>query len=148
MESSMKMMNNIMPIMSAFFCYTLPAGMGLYWVAGSVVRSVQQVVINKHIDKMDIDAVIKKNIEKRDEKLRKKGIDPSKLNSYATMNTRNVKPAAPASTKPKAASMTQEQKDEAMRKATEYYNKNAAKPGSLASKANMVRDYNERNNKR
>lgn len=149
MESSMKMMNNIMPIMSAFFCYTLPAGMGLYWVAGSVVRSVQQVVINKHIDKMDIDAVIKKNIEKRDEKLRKKGIDPSKLNSYATMNTRNVKPAAPAvSTKPKAAAMTQEQKDEAVRKATEYYNKNAAKPGSLAAKANMVKDYNERNNKR
>lgn len=147
MESSMKMMNNIMPIMSAVFCYSLPAGMGLYWIAGSVVRSVQQVVINRHIDKMDIDAVIKKNVEKRDEKLRKKGIDPNKLNSYATMNTRNVKPAAPAGTKPKAAGMTQEQKDEAMRKATEYYNKNAAKPGSLASKANMVRDYNERNNK-
>ena len=43
--------------------------------------------------------------------------------------------------------MTQEQKEEAMRKATEYYNKNAANPGSLASKANMVRDYNEKNNK-
>ena len=36
-------------------------------------------------------------------------------------------------------------REEAMRKATEYYNKNAAKPGSLASKANMVRDYNEKN---
>ena len=44
--------------------------------------------------------------------------------------------------------MTQEQKDEAMKQATEYYNKNAAKPGSMAAKANMVRDYNERNNKR
>ncbi len=149
MESSMKMMNNIMPIMSAVFCYSLPAGMGLYWIAGSVVRSVQQVVINKYIDKMDMDAVIKKNIEKRDEKLRKKGIDPSKLNSYATMNTRNVRTEAPAvNKKPKAAAMTQEQKEEAMRKATEYYNKNAAKPGSLASKANMVRDYNERNNRK
>ncbi len=150
MESSMKMMNNIMPIMSAFFCYTLPAGMGLYWVAGSVVRSVQQVVINKYIDKMDMDAVIKKNIEKRDAKLRKKGIDPSKLNNYATMNTRNVKPSTPPvnKAKPKAVEMTQEQKDEAMRKATDYYNKNAAKPGSLAAKANMVKDYNERNNKR
>lgn len=65
------------------------------------------------------------------------------------MNTRNVK-STPVVTpaKPKAAGMTQEQKDEAMRKATDYYNKNAAKPGSLASKANMVKDYNERNNKR
>ena len=148
MEASMKMMNNVMPIMSAVFCYTLPSGMGLYWIAGSVVRSVQQVLINKHIDKMDIDAQIKKNLEKRDAKLRKQGIDPAKLNNYANMSTRNVKTSsAPAATKAKAPSMTQEQKEEAMRKATEYYNKNAAKPGSLASKANMVRDYNEKNNK-
>lgn len=149
MASSMKMMNNIMPIMSAVFCYTLPSGMGLYWVAGSVVRSVQQVAINKHIDKMDIDAEIKKNTEKHNAKLRKKGIDPEKLNSYATMNTRSVKSSAPAAVaRTKTSNMTQEQKDEAMRKATEYYNRGNAKPGSLASKANMVRDYNERNNKK
>ena len=59
MAQSMKMMNTMMPLMSAFFCFTLPAGMGLYWIAGSVVRSIQQVVINKHIDKMDIDEIIK-----------------------------------------------------------------------------------------
>jgi len=148
MASSMKVMNNVMPIMSAVFCYTLPAGMGLYWVAGSVVRSVQQVLINKHIDRMDIDAEIKKNTEKYHEKLRKQGIDPEKLNSYATMSTKNMKSATPAPSRAKASAMTQEQKEEAMRKATEYYNKNAAKPGSLAAKANMVRDYNEKNNKK
>lgn len=148
MASSMKVMNNVMPIMSAVFCYTLPAGMGLYWVAGSVVRSVQQVLINKHIDRMDIDAEIKKNTEKYHEKLRKQGIDPEKLNSYATMSTKNMKSATPAPSRVKASAMTQEQKEEAMRKATEYYNKNAAKPGSLAAKANMVRDYNEKNNKK
>ena len=66
MAQSMKMMNTMMPLMSAFFCFTLPAGMGLYWIAGSVVRSIQQVVINKHIDKMDIDEIIKlaKNIKR------------------------------------------------------------------------------------
>lgn len=148
MASSMKVMNNVMPIMSAVFCYTLPAGMGLYWVAGSVVRSVQQVLINKNIDRMDIDAEIKKNTEKYHEKLRKQGIDPEKLNSYATMSTKNMKSATPAPSRAKASAMTQEQKEEAMRKATEYYNKNAAKPGSLAAKANMVRDYNEKNNKK
>lgn len=149
MASSMKMMNNVMPVMSAVFCYTLPSGMGLYWVAGAVVRSVQQVVINKHIDKMDIEAQIRKNTEKHNAKLRKKGIDPDKLNNYATMNTRSVKPSNPAlANRAKVSGMTQEQKDEAMRRATEYYNKGTAKPGSLASKANMVRDYNERNNKK
>ena len=63
MQQSMKMMNTIMPIMSAWFCLTLPAGMGMYWVIGAVVRSIQQVLINKHIDKMDIDAEIKKIVD-------------------------------------------------------------------------------------
>ena len=42
--------------------------------------------------------------------------------------------------------MTEEEKAEAVKKSTEYYNNNA-KPGSLASKANMVKQYNEKNNK-
>jgi len=143
MAQSMKMMNMTMPIMSVIFCFTLPSGMGLYWIAGSVVRTIQQIIINKHIDKMDMDEVIKKNIEKRNKKLEKAGIDPHKLNNYATMSTRNVNPVKAASGKP---SLTQEEKDAAMKKATDYYNKNA-KPGSIAAKANMVKKYNENNNK-
>lgn len=142
MASSMKTMNLMMPIMSIVFCYTLPAGMGLYWIAGSVVRSVQQVIINRHIDKMDIDEVIKKNVEKRKKKLEKAGIDPNKVNSYATMSTRNVVPSNASK-----SSMSQAEKEAAIKKSTEYYNKNA-KPGSLASKANMVKQYNEKNNKK
>lgn len=143
MAQSMKMMNMTMPIMSIVFCFTLPSGMGLYWIAGSVVRTIQQIIINKHIDKMDMDEVIKKNVEKRNKKLEKAGIDPQKLNNYATMSTRNVNTAKPASNKP---SLTQEERDAAMKKATDYYNNNA-KPGSIAAKANMVKKYNENNNK-
>lgn len=150
MEQSMKMMNTMMPLMSAFFCYTLPAGMGLYWIAGSVVRSIQQVVINRHIDKMDIDELIKKNsakAAKKNEKLKKAGIDPSTLNKNATLNTRNVETKKPAMASKAAVNpMTQEERDAAMKKSTDYYNKNA-KPGSLAAKANMVKQYNEKNNK-
>lgn len=141
MASSMKTMNMMMPIMSAVFCYTLPAGMGLYWIAGSVVRSIQQVLINKHIDKMDLDEVINKNVEKRNKKLEKAGIDPKTINNYANMNTRNVAPKASSK-----STLSQEEKDAAIRKSTEYYSKNA-KPGSIASKANMVKQYNEKNNK-
>lgn len=147
MASSMKTMNYMMPLMSAVFCYTLPAGMGLYWIAGSVVRSIQQVVINKHIDKMDIDALVKQNEGKRIKKLEKYGIDPKTVNKNATLNTRNVnKPIPSMASKAGMKPMTQEEKEEAMKKSTEYYNKNA-KPGSLAAKANMVKQYNERNNK-
>lgn len=148
MAQSMKMMNTMMPLMSAFFCYTLPAGMGLYWIAGSVVRSIQQIVINKHIDKMDMDELIKKNEEKRIKKLEKAGIDPKTVNKNANINTRNVNAAPKKSMSEKAniKPLTQEEKEEAMKKSTEYYNKNA-KAGSIAAKANMVKQYNEKNNK-
>ena len=71
MAQSMKTMNIMMPIMSAWFCLTLPAGMGLYWIAGSVVRSIQQIIVNKHLDKMDFDEIIKKNSVKSAKKLEK-----------------------------------------------------------------------------
>ncbi len=142
MASSMKTMNVMMPIMSAIFCYSFPAGMGIYWIAGSVVRSVQQVVINKHIDKMDLEEVIKQNLEKNKKKLEKKSATNKMLSEYATMNTKSI------STKANSVStMTQEERDETVRKSTEYYNKNA-KAGSIAAKANMVKQYNEKNNRK
>ena len=158
MMASMKMMNTIMPIFSAVFCFSLPAGVGLYWVASSVVRSIQQIAVNKHIDRMDLDKIIEKNkdkakekMEKRIKRMEKAGIDPKTINQYASMNTRNVQPQA---SKPKrsisqkaasAPAMTQEEKDEAVRKNTEMYDKKAPRPGSITAKANMVRIYNENN---
>ena len=43
-------------------------------------------------------------------------------------------------------SFSDKEKEEAITKATEYYSKNV-KSGSLAAKANMVKEYNEKNNK-
>ncbi len=147
MQQSMKTVNTMMPIMSAWFCLTLPAGMGLYWVIGAVVRSIQQIVINKHIDKIDIEAEIAKNIEKYNEKLRKQGIDPAKLNAAARTNTKNISSkAAYQNTSSKRLSMTEEERAEEVKKSTQYYNSDA-KAGSLAAKANMVKQYNEKNNK-
>jgi len=80
------------------------------------------------------------NEEKYKETLRKQGINAEKLNQYAKMNTRNV------NTAPKKPSMSAQEREAAIKKSTEYYNQNA-KPGSLAAKANMVKQYNEKNNK-
>ncbi len=140
MMASMKTMNTMMPLMSAFFCFTLPAGMGLYWIAGAVVRMIQQVAINKYIDSIDIDTVIAKNTEKYKEKMKKQGLLVEGLNERAKNSTRNVAP--------KALAKTEEQKKEDIKKSTDYYNSmnKDAKPGSLAAKANMVKQYNEKNN--
>jgi len=142
MMASMKTMNMLMPLMSAWFCYTLPSGMGLYWIAGSVVRSIQQVVINRHIDKMDFEEIIKKNSVKSAKKLEKMKEAQEKMNAYASMNTRSIQNKAKVS-----SSMTDQEKEAAAKSG--YSETTAkAKPGSMMAKANMVKEYNEKNNNR
>ena len=52
MASTMKTMNVTLPLVSVFMCFTLPTGLGIYWVASAVVRMVQQFFINKHLNKI------------------------------------------------------------------------------------------------
>ena len=139
MANTMKTMNTVMPLMSAVFCLTLPVGMGIYWIAGAVVRSIQQVVINKKIDKIDIDELIKKNLEKSNKKREKQGLPPQKISNTAKMNTKSIE----------RVETSEEEKAEKIKKSTDYYkNTSTAKPGSLAAKAQMVKQYNERNTKK
>lgn len=142
MMSSMKTMNVTMPIFSAVFCFQLPAGMGLYWIAGSVIRSIQQIFVNKHIDKIDWDEEIKKNQEKNKKKLEKQGVYAQNVNKYSNMNTRTISSAANMNTK---SGLSQKEKENAYQNAVN--NSKTAKSGSLTAKANMVREYNEKNSK-
>ena len=139
MMSSMKTMNMIMPFMSAWFCYTLPCGMGLYWIAGAVVRGILQVAVNKHYDKMDFEDIIKKNEVKSAKKLEKLQKQQELINAYANMNTRNIQSNANISN-------NNSSNNKVDKNATTNYSTNY-KPGSMMAKANMVKEFNEKNNK-
>ncbi len=141
MQQSMKTMNMMMPLMSAFFCFTLPIGMGLYWIAGSVIRTVQQIFINKHIDKMDFDEIIKKNEAKVKKQIEKNGVTAAKMQQYAALKTKNMGSDSATGTSGISDSERERKLEDAR-----ALNVNA-KPGSLAAKANLVKEYNERNNK-
>ena len=142
MAQQMKTMNIMMPLMSAFFCWSLPNGMGLYWIAGAVIRCIQQVVINKHIDKMDIDAMVEKNLEKMKEKEEKEGkkdknrVSSSTMSTYSSMNTRRMKDRTGTNVS-----------EDSERKAQQARQTNGKKykAGSLAEKANMVSSFNDSN---
>lgn len=137
MASSMKMMNFMMPLMSVYMCWILPAGLGLYWMAGSLIMMLQQVFINLHMKKVDVNDIVEANREKAAKKAEKRkekqGIYREKVLEASKTNTKNIT---------SSSSMSAEEKEEKIRKAKE-----AAKSGSLAAKANMVNDYNKRNNK-
>lgn len=139
MMQSMKAMNNFMPLMSVYFCAVLPVGVGLYWVMSGVVRMVQQLVINKYLSKMDIDAEIKKNIENYNRKREKDGLPPERLNNVARSSAKSVDS--------KKHEMTPEERAKQIQDSTDFYKKTEAKPGSLAAKARMVEQYNEKGKK-
>lgn len=141
MASSLKTMNMVMPLMSVVFCFSVATGLGIYWITSSVVRCVQQLLINNHMNKMDIDDLIKKNYEKINKKRAKKGLPPKKVSSVAKVNTKSVEYDKIAEEKKK---LSQEQ----IKNSSEYYSNNSeAKSGSLKSKANMVKQYNDKNKK-
>lgn len=140
MNSSMKTMNTVMPIMSAVFCFTFPVGLGLYWIASALVRSAQQWIINRHLSKIDMDELINENMKKIEKKREKQGLPPQKITNQAHQSVKNINKIEKGSSGKDAS--------ERAKKVEETYQKAAkAKPGSITAKANMVRDFNERNKK-
>lgn len=137
---SMKMMNTMMPIISAVFCISMPSGLGLYWIMGSVVQCIQQIFINRYMEKVDVEQFIARNMEKVNKKRVKQGLPPKKIDTSAVTNYEE------ALQKKQDEIARRGERAKEIKDSTEYYNQNA-KPGSLAAKANMVKMYNEKNSK-
>lgn len=49
MGDTMKSMTLIGPIFSAWFAFTLPAAVGLYWTVSNIIMIIQQVVVTKYL---------------------------------------------------------------------------------------------------
>lgn len=139
MASTMNTMNVTMPLFSVFMVFSLPTGIGLYWVISAVVRIIQQVIINKSLRKISIEDLIERNKEKAEKKRQKRGEKAERINAMAQANTRSIRDTAKSSTSG-MSEKEKEKKIEQARKSAEN-----AKPGSLASKANMVKKFNENN---
>lgn len=56
-----KSMTIMMPLMSLYFCLVTPAGLGIYWVTSALFQCIQQVIINKYMDSVDINVLVEKS---------------------------------------------------------------------------------------
>ena len=74
MARQMKTMNTMMPLFSLVMVFSVPVGAGIYWIAGSVIRSIQQVLLNRHMKNLDLEAIVEQNKEKAKKKKEKQGI--------------------------------------------------------------------------
>lgn len=144
MAQQMKTMNRTMPLFSLVFCFTVPVGLGIYWIASALVRGVQQFVINKQLEKIDLDVLIEKNKEKAEKKAEKRkekmGVYQNQIYQAASMKTKRETNLN--------NSISSSEKSARVQKA--YETAQIAKnvnPNSMTAKANMVKDFNERNNK-
>jgi len=139
MGGMMKNMNYMMPLMSVVFCFSFAAGIGVYWVASSLIMGVQQYFINRHMDKIDMDEMIKKNIAKANEKRARKGLPP--INEKATEDNLKKMKMKTEREEQKRQQIIEEAK-ERQTKSNDYY-----KLDSIADRARMVQQYNDRKKK-
>ena len=144
MGSTMKTMNIVMPLMSVFFCFTFSAGIGVYWIVSAVVQIIIQLIVNKYMERIDINEMVEKNIEKANVKRAKQGKKPLKAKPVMSVRTIEEEQKAAAEKEAQAKERTSEQ----IKKSTEYYEKTATKKGRLSSRAAMVQQYNERSEKK
>ena len=101
-----------------------------------------QLGINQYMKKIDVDEMIKSNIEKRNKKRERKGLPP--INANATIKSANR--AAEVAAKKKE--MEEERGKKPITNSTDYYKQKRENMGTIASRARMVQDYEEKKGKK
>ena len=126
-------MNTILPVMSGVFCIFMPIGVGIYWVVTSAVTIVQQLAVNKYLDRYNVEDIVAQNEAKVAEHNEKYGIYSKKegmsaiakssTKSIATMDTSKIgsKKSEKESSgrRSETGRVSQEKKDELSKKAAE-----------------------------
>ena len=93
---------------------------------------------------MDIDDLVNENMKKIEKKREKAGLPPQKITNQAHQSAKNIN--KPVINKGNSGNNSA---SERARKVDEAYEKSRnAKVGSITAKANLVRDFDERNKKK
>lgn len=80
-QASMKTMNLMMPLMSIWICFIMPAAMGIYWIANSVFGMIRDFTLTKiykkQLDKEDAERQAKRS--QRERELEEKRLETERL---------------------------------------------------------------------
>ena len=105
--ASMNTMNMMMPLMSIWICFIMPAAMGIYWIANSVFGMVRDVVLTrKYLKQLEIeDAERAARRSEREKELEAKRAETERLKAEGKteVNTNTSKKKLQAGEKQKAA---------------------------------------------
>ena len=80
-QASMKTMNLMMPLMSIWICFVMPAAMGIYWIANSLLSMIRDIILTKifkkQLDKEDAEKIALRS--QREKELEEKRIETERL---------------------------------------------------------------------
>jgi len=106
MDSSMKTMNLMMPLMSLWFCFIMPAAMGVYWIANSVFGATRDFILTrvykKQLDKEDAERIAAKSAREREIELKRLETERLKAEGKTEKNVNTSKKKIQASEKQKS----------------------------------------------
>ena len=141
---TMKTMNTVMPVVSAIFCTFMPIGVGIYWIASSLVQIAQQLFINSYFKKIDIDELIEKNVAKSNKRKEKLGVATgNKMASVAKTSTKSIATTAPKTTTSsnKTANKTKAESSNYKKSEVSY------SAGSISANANILKRNSDKGDK-
>ena len=140
--SMMNSMMITMPLMSVFFCFSLPSAIGIYWVVQGAFQLVQQLIVNAHMNKIDVDDLIRRNVEKMNKKRARKGLPPANVSEKASVNLKALQAREDAESKAKDDAHNKKQ----MEASEAFYNSDPT--GRSGFQEQMVQKYNDKHAKK
>ena len=105
-EASMKSMTLMMPLMSLWFCFIMPAAMGVYWIANSVFGMVRDYfltkIFKKQIDEEDAERTAARQAREREIELKRLETERKHAEGTSEKNSNTSKKKIQASEKQKS----------------------------------------------
>ena len=151
---SMRRFMLIMPVMSFFVTISVPAGLGLYWAVSALVSVLITLATNFYYSRADMDAITEKariKAERKNE--RKKARNGGKEKKSFLDRMQEAAGGQPSSASEEESAGMRQYGGARLKNYTsatsvkslpEDGNAKKYKPGSLAAKANALRDFNEK----
>ena len=104
--ASMKSMNMMMPLMSLWFCFIMPAAMGVYWIANSTFNMIRDLILTKVFKKQleieDAERIAARNERERDLELKRLETERKHAEGTSEKNTNTSKKKIQANEKQKS----------------------------------------------
>ena len=146
-QTMMKSMSITMPAFSFIICLTMPSFIGIYWATSAAVSMITQLIVNAYYDRIDMDELLAKQMEKAAKKKKKgkKSFMQRMLDSSEQMQEEMEKMQAMKDNS--SRSLRNYVVSEEGQKAVENKQNKKYKEGSIGSKANIMMRYNNQKDK-